>query len=72
MPVFEIVDGTIWLLSRFCLVKARAGEVAVEEAADADRLGQPEAVVPVKPIPKPVLANRPQTAQDHASYYLQV
>ena len=53
-------------------MKVRAAEAAVEKAADVDRLGQPEAVVPVQPATKPVLANRPQTAQDHASYYLQV
>ena len=57
------------------MVKAGA---AVGEVADLKRLGHPEAVVPVltegvsHPAAKPLTPSRPQTARDHASYYLQV
>lgn len=61
------------------MLKVRIAEAATEEAAVVERLGQAEAVVPVQPaqqavqpVPKPVIASRPQTVQDHVSYYLQV
>lgn len=50
---------------------------AAEEAADTERLRQPEAAVPdpaqgfVPPAPQPLVPSRPPTARDHASYYLQ-
>lgn len=50
----------------------------MDGAVHVERPGQPEAVVAVPaqgvvpPVTKPLVPSRPQTARDHASYYLQV
>lgn len=57
------------------MVKAGA---AVNDDAHVERPGQPKAVVAVPaqgvvpPAARPLVPSRPQTARDHASYYLQV